>query len=267
MAPESEADPIDVLQKSSDSEAARPESVPNIRGDDKPPYARFTVQLVSSSLLAAVSVFAIADSTTRNQWDTMPLALLCFAVAAILALGARSTWLRIAAVREEGDTVTNRRRVIVTSSVVVVGLLTGGAILGRTIGQNRTEAAQLNADLRRLTDVGARISKARNAAGSTIDSYVRMYEAIEPDVKELETTLRRLKTELSLYDTKFPAQHDDTSKSIAGMETGLQRVTLLKQQIEVAKNIDRLQAFQKADTWRMQMLPLLAHEEDLDKAK
>ena len=175
---------------------------------------------------------------------------------------------RIAAVGSEGEIAPKRRRrVMVTSSVIVIGLLAGAATVGRVIGQNRAESVQLTTDLKHMTDVGERVSKARSAVDSTMDSYVQMYEAIEPDVKEMETTLQRLRTELGLYDTKFPAQHDDTSKSISGMDKGLQRVMLLKQQIEVAKNIDTLQASQKTDAWKRDMLPLLTQEEDLDKTK
>ena len=51
------------------------------------------------------------------------------------------------------------------------------------------------------------------------------------------------------------------------METGLQHVTLIKQQIEAAKRIDALHPGQQLAAWKMQMLPLLASEEALDKSK
>ena len=116
-----------------------------------------------------------------------------------------------------------------------------------------------------MTTGGNRISKARGAVEATIASYLQMYKAIEPDVEELESTLRRLKTELAVYDRKFPAQHDQTSKSIAGIETGLRRAALLKRQIEVAKQIDALGPRQQFAAWQTLMLPLLANEEALDK--
>src|SRR5262249_10196013 len=102
---------------------------------------------------------------------------------------------------------------------------------------------------------------------ANIDSYVQMYKNIEPDVKDLESTLRRLTTELAVYDGKFPMQHEQTTKSIAGMETGLQRMALIKQQIETAKQIDALDPGQQFAGWKMQMVPLLASEEKLDKSK
>jgi hypothetical protein len=118
-----------------------------------------------------------------------------------------------------------------------------------------------------MNTVGDRISKARSAVEATIPSYVQMYKTIEPDVQELEPTLRRLKTELALYDGKFPAQHEQTSKSIADMETGLRRMALLKQQIEVSKQIEALDPNQQFAAWKAQMQPLLDSEEALDKAK
>jgi hypothetical protein len=146
-------------------------------------------------------------------------------------------------------------------------MLAGAVLVGIVIGQNRTEAAQLSADLKRMAEVGDRVSKARTAVGSTMESYVKMYEAIEPDVQDLEATLQRLKSELGIYDSKFPSQHETTAKSIVGIETGMQRATLLKQQIEVAKKISDLPPLEMSQVWREQMLPLLTQEDNLDKAK
>ena len=42
---------------------------------------------------------------------------------------------------------------------------------------------------------------------------------------------------------------------------------ILKQQIELAKQIKTLQSSQQIDVWKKEMLPLLSKEEDLDKAK
>lgn len=118
-----------------------------------------------------------------------------------------------------------------------------------------------------MTTVGNRISKARSDVGATIASYVEMYKTIAPDVQDLESTLGQLKTELAVYDSKFPGQHEQTAQSIAGMETGLRRMTLLKQQIEVAKQIEALDSSEQVPAWRTQMLPLLTEEDALTKAK
>ncbi len=150
---------------------------------------------------------------------------------------------------------------------MTLATFTGAAAVGAAIGQSRAEAIQLAADLHHMTAVGNRISKARSAVEATIASYVQMYTAIAPDVQELETTLRRRKTEFGVYDGNFPAQHEQTSKSIAGMETGLRRTTLLKLQIDVSKQIDALDPAQQFAAWKAQMQPLLTSEEALDKAK
>jgi hypothetical protein len=115
--------------------------------------------------------------------------------------------------------------------------------------------------------VGDRISKARNAVEATIPSHVQMYKTIEPDVQDLESTFRRLKTELALYNGKFPAQHEQIAKNIRGMETGLRRMALLKQEIEVSKQIEALGPNQQFAEWQAQMQPLLESEDALDKAK
>jgi tetratricopeptide (TPR) repeat protein len=267
-AAEPEVVAINATQEASLGESVQREAVPKPHTDN-PPYAQFTAWLVSSSLLASVSVFEMADATTRGQWDNTAVAVIALLVAAVLARSAQMAWRRIVAAEGEDDAMLKRRqrRIIVTSFLIAMVLFTGAAIVGSAIGQNRAEAAQLTADFKRMIDIGERVSKARSAADSTIASYVQMYEDIEPDVQELESTLRQLKTELALYDTKFPAQHDDTSKSLAGIEQGLRRAMILKQQIELAKQIKTLQSSQQIDVWKKEMLPLLSKEEDLDKAK
>jgi hypothetical protein len=159
------------------------------------------------------------------------------------------------------------RRVLRNSAIIILLLFTSAAIVGAAIGQNRAESVQLAADLGRMNTVGDRITKARNAVEANIPAYVLMYKTIEPDVQELDPTFRRLKTELALYDGKFSAQHEQTFKSIAAMETGLRRMTLLKQQIELAKQIEVLNPSQQFGAWKTQMLPLLDSEEALDKTK
>jgi hypothetical protein len=233
------------------------------------PYATFVSLALLSALFISVVVFNVADGLARSLWDATISTVIATVVAVLLARSARRAWRRVVAVEPEADAMLKRRhrRVLRNSAIIVLLFFTSAAIVGAAIGQNRAEAVQLAADLDRMNTVGDRISKARSGVEATIPSYVQMYKTIEPDVQELEPTLRRLKTELALYDGKFPAQHEQTSKSIAGMETGLRRMALLKQQIEVSKQIEALDPNQQFAAWKAQMQPLLDSEEALDKAK
>jgi hypothetical protein len=216
-----------------------------------------------------VVVFNVADEFVRNRWEATISTVVATVVAVLLARSALGAWRRVIAVEPETDAILKRRhrRVLRNGAIIILLFFTSAAIVGAAIGQNRAEAVQLSADLDRMNTVGDRISKARSAVEATIPSYVQMYKTIERDVQELEPILRRLKTELALYDGKFPAQHEQTSKSIAGMETGLRRMVLLKQQIEVSKQIEALDPNQQFAAWKAQMQPLLDSEEALNKAK
>lgn len=233
------------------------------------PYATFVSLVLGSAIFISVVVFNVADGFARNRWEATISTVVATVAAVLLARSARGAWRRVVAVEQEADAMLKRRhrRVLRNSAIIVLLFFTSAAIVGAAIGQNRAEAVQLAADLDRMNTVGDRISKARSAVEATIPSYVQMYKTIEPDVQELEPTLRRLKTELALYDGKFPAQHEQTSKSIADMETGLRRMALLKQQIEVSKQIEALDPNQQFAAWKAQMQPLLDSEEALDKAK
>jgi hypothetical protein len=236
---------------------------------ERAPYAIFVSFALGSALLLSVSVFNVAEALARNRWEATISTVVATVAAALLARSARGAWRRVVGIEPETDVSLRRRhrRVLWNGVVIVLLFFTGAAAVGAAIGQSRAEAIQLAADLEHMSTVGNRISKARSAVEATITSYVQMYKAITPDVEELESTMRRLKTELGVYDRKFPAQHEQTSKSIAGMETGLRRTTLLKQQIDVSKQIDALDPAHQFAAWQTQMLPLLTSEEALDKAK
>ena len=94
-----------------------------------------------------------------------------------------------------------------------------------------------------------------------------MYESIETNVQELNSTLRRLRTELDVYDSKFPNQHEETAKSIHSIEVGLRRASLLNRQIAVAKEIAPLDPATQWDAWQAKMQPLLQDEDALDNIK
>jgi hypothetical protein len=94
-----------------------------------------------------------------------------------------------------------------------------------------------------------------------------MYKSIETDVQKFDTTLRRLQTDLGVYDGKFPDQHDETVKSIHGIELGLKRASLLKQEIGVAKEIESLDSALQWSVWQNKMQPLLDAENALDNVK
>lgn len=233
------------------------------------PYATFVSLLLGSALFISVVVFNVADWFVRNHWGATISTAVATVAAVLLARSAWGAWRRVVAVEPETDSMLKlrHRRVLRNSTIIILLFFTSAALVGAAIGQNRAEAVQLAADLQQMRTIGGRISKARNAAEATVPSYVQMYKAIEPDVQVLESTLQRLKSELAVYDGKFPAQHKQTSENIAGMETGLRRMTLLMQQIAIAKQIEAIDPSQQFAAWKTHMQPLLTSEGALDSAK
>jgi zinc-ribbon domain len=171
------------------------------------PYATFVSLVLGSALFVSVVVFDVADGLARNRWDATISTVVATVAAVLLARSARGAWRQVVAVEPETDAMLRRlhRRVLRNSAIIILLFFTSAAIVGAAIGHNRAEAVQLAADLDRMNTVGGRISKARSAVEATIPSYVQMYKTIEPDVQELEPTLRRLKTELALGGHPKPA--------------------------------------------------------------
>jgi hypothetical protein len=144
--------------------------------------------------------------------------------------------------------------------------LGSAALLGSVIGQNRAEAAQLNFDIENQKELAARITKARNAVGDTIPCYLAMYTVIESDVK-YSTVLLRLRSELPVYNSKFPNEAAAMQKYSNTVEREIRRSDLLKKQIAIAKQIALLYEYQQGPAWRSEMLPILEEEDALDKSK
>ena len=206
-----------------------------------PPYALFVTFGISSSLLASVALFIFGESIAERKWVAPIVTVLALVLGTVVAKYALSRWRRIS----ELETLSGRDskrppRVLRTGLALILLMMSGAISFGFVIGENRIEAAALSADLQRMNELGDRISNARNGVERTIHSYVQMYRTIEPDVEDLNSTFNRLKEELAVYDSKFPSHHEQTANTIASMDIGSRRMSLLKQQIAVAKALDLL---------------------------
>jgi hypothetical protein len=236
---------------------ASPESRP-------PTYAVFAVQILSSALLASLVVFNVADEAARGHWSsTLPSIVAALILLFVVGLVVKG-WHRLRDTDRENN-VSYGKKILSRGVVFTLLFMFTAGIVGNAIGRNGDEAAQMASDFRTMSLVGDRISQARNAVDRTIASHVEMYKSIEGDVEQFDTILQRLRTEINLYDGKFPSQHDETAKSIQSIEIGIKRATLLKKQIEVAKEIEPLGPDAQWDEWQHKMQPLLDEEDALDK--
>ena len=187
----------------------------------------------------------------------------------LVGVAVKRTWTQI--VVTESSTAAGhkrRRRALVKSGVFVVLFFSISALVGSVIAQNGLEAARIQADLKEMNVVGDRISKARTPAeGATIDWYVRMYLALEPDVDRLNMVLHRLQSEYPAYAARFPDEGAQERNFIANLDISIRRMGLLKRQIAVAKKIDGLDESESRAAWVNEMIPVMKEEDDLDQTK
>lgn len=245
-------------------------NVPQVNPPPEPaPYARFVLLFLSSALLIAGAIFGFADALARNQWDGTVWIGLSMLAAIFLALGARKYLKRIFFAEPNSDVKFKRRHrhVAVTSAVVVVVFFTIAAASGTVLAQKRTILVAYNTDLDREVGLADRLGKAQSAGERTIPSQLQVYAAIEPLVLDYESTLIRLRTETASYDAEFPENHQRTSENIGILERELKRSRLLKQQIDVAKQIGALDSDGQMAAWRSDMQPLLDQENALDSTR
>lgn len=236
------------------------------------PYATFTVSYLAGILSSSCAIFAIAYGLADNEFgdDATVFLVVSLLAASLLLVASGRSWRRIVAI-EAPDGVAlkqRRRRVLVKAVLFALFFGTISAAIGYAIGQNQAEAARIKADLAEMRETGHRISKARTPNGSaTIDWYVQMYKSIEPSVDHLEAVLRRLVTEYPSYGAKFPQSASSVSSTVSDFNVGIQRMNLLKKQIDVAKRIEGQDEDLQRLVWRSDMIPLLEQEDALDKSK
>jgi hypothetical protein len=242
---------------------------PPTQTSPSPPYAAFASIMVGFALCLSVIVFNIGVAISRSAWDADLSTCLAGAVGTALVYHAVVVWRRLVTAEPENDTVLQLRprRVLRASIVLTVLTLTAAGLVGVAIGKSRREAKQLEADLGEIGVIGQRISAARSNVERTVESYVQMYKKVEPDVIALKVVMERLKDELAVFDSKFPAQHTTTMASVANIETGLKRMKLLTEQIAVAKQIELVPDTSQFSAWQSRMQPLLDREEELDSKK
>ncbi len=236
---------------------------------ENPPYAVFVSTLLGCLLLLSVVIFNAADAFARKRWNSRTSTLLATLGGCLLVGACWQAWKRLIAVEPETDLKLKFRHhnVIVTTVVFTLVFFAISATVGLVIGRNGAEMTQLATESNRMAALGRRISEGRNAAEATVPSQIMMYEKIEPDVQEWESSLGRLRADFAIYDAKFPDRHQETAKYIADVDVGLRRAALLKQQIAVAKAIKLFDAHEQWVGWQTRMQPLLDQDNALDSTK
>ena len=248
-------------------DALTPATASSVEQTQAPPYAAFVLRMLFCAVLIAFAILNIALSIPRNRWDQTSSTAVAIIAAILLARAAHRSWHGVLISEPQTDTVRRRnRKVILTSTAIVITLFLIAAVTGTVIGQGREELLHVNADSELMSEIGKRISTARTEAERTVPEQLRMYTAIESDVGEFDSALRRLRTELAAWDSHHPEQHESTIKSISAVDIALRRSELLKQQIATAKRIDQLDATQQWAVWVSEMKPLLQREDALENA-
>jgi hypothetical protein len=236
---------------------------------EQPPYAAFTLWFISTVGLYSCADFAIFQALARDTFSANAITVLiaCIALGTVCTEGMRRAWRRVASTEVSGDDVIRRRRKRVIVKTVVFGILflAAAAGTGYAIGQSGAQAAQVEGDMAEMRSLGGRITKARSPVGNPgISWYIQMYPQIEPDVIKLDNVLHRLATEYPAYAANFPGQDEQTRQFVANINTDIERMTLLEQEIAVAKKIQTVDESQQFSVWTAEMDPLLKKEDALD---
>lgn len=229
-----------------------------------PPYSIFVSLSLGLFLCLSLLAFSAADDLAHGYLQISAVAI----TAAVLAIGFMVAmpfiWGRIEN-RDPNQPV--QQKVLVLAIIFLLLSVGTSAMVGRAIGISGSETGQLLADSEERKMLGAAIARARSSTQSSVPSQIAMYKEIGPAVERFDVVLHRLEIELPIYDEKFPSQHYNTFATLRWVKTDLKRNEFLKQQIQVAANIEFADGATREKVWKEQMQPLLDDEAEYVPSK
>lgn len=230
-----------------------------------PPVVRFVLLALGTMMSISVIGFAAADDIARSGLSiSIPLLVAIFVLPFLLYYDGKTLGsLKRLSVANEA---VGQARVRLLRQSIVFGVLfvVIASAVGYAIGTSGNETLRLIADEDLYTKIGDRISEQRNSAANTLAGQIAMYDKLEPDVRAFAVICATLHEELTVYDGKFPSQHQTTGTSLHHIDNGAKRAALLLQQIEVARRIAPLNETQQWIVWKNDMQPLLDEENALN---
>jgi len=228
------------------------------------PYAIFVALVLSLSLCLAFLAFRVADDVAHGYLHLFPVAIITAVLAAGFMIPMPWIWNKIES-RDQNTAV--QKRVLVLSIVILLLFVVVSAVTGEAIGATGSEESQLLADLAERRQLGRDITQARNSMQGSTPSQIAVYKELGAGVERFDEVLHRLELELSIYDRKFPAQHANTFATLRWVKTDLKRNDLLKQEIQVATDLEYLGTATQEQLWKERMQPLLDEEAEYVPSK
>lgn len=235
-----------------------------VASSQMPPYAVFVGLVLGLSLCLALLAFNTADDVAHGYLHIFPVAIIAAVLAAGFMIPMPSIWNKIES-RDQNASV--QRRVLVLSIVFLLLFVGLSAVAGEAIGAMGKEAGQLLADSAERLSLGKGIVQVRGSMRGSIPSQIAAYKEIGPAVERFDVVLHRLEIELPIYDKKFPARHSSTSATLRWVKTDLRRNDLLKQEIQVAADLEFSSAATQEQLWKERMQPLRDAEEEFAPSK
>jgi hypothetical protein len=229
-----------------------------------PPYAIFVGLVLGLSLCLAILAFNTADDVAHGYLHIFPVPIIAAVLGAGFMIPMPSIWNKIES-RDRNASV--QRRILVLSIVFLLLFVGSSAVAGKAIGAMGKEAGQLLADSAERRRLGKDIAQVRGSMQGSIPSQIAIYKEIGPVVERFDVVLHRLEIELPIYDKKFPAQHSNTFTMLRWVETDIRRNDLLKQEIQVAADIEFSDAATQEQLWKERMQPLRDAEEEYAPSK
>ena len=231
----------------------------------EPPVVRFVLLALGTMLTVSVIAFAVSDDIARSALSVwLPLLVAVFILPFLLYLTIKTLGtLKYLTVANEA---VGQARIRLLKQSIVFGVLFTiiSSGVGYGIGTSGSETHRMLADEDRYAAVGKRISDQRNSGGTTVPTQIAMYDRLEPDVRDFARICATLHAELTVFDGKYPSQHQTTEASLHNIDNGAKRAGLLLQEIEVARRIASLESTQQWSVWKSDMVPLLDQEDALN---
>lgn len=231
-------------------------------------YSRFAVPLTVAVFSVPAMLFSLADNLARRHFSSGML-VASFAVVTVISLVmAVRERARLRSTAQTSPEVSENIRKI-EKIALIFALLFGAStfLIGYFAGVSGSETKMFMSHLSKRRELGIRISAIRQRAGEDIPAQIQMYKSISGEVEELDALIRQLRAEFAIYEAKYRVKDEEKKSIVQSFDTDAAWLGIMKKEIALAKELDKMQEAARSEHWTSDMVPLLIQEEFAARTK
>jgi hypothetical protein len=228
-------------------------------------YFWLSAEVITASVLIALALFWLAAMIASGNPElqshmTGSGGILVGLI--VVSFGLSRSWKKLQFIEPNSDPTFRKKQKRFSQIAGVFAVLCSAVAIaaGTQVGECDSSVSRFGADVQQNADTMQAIGNARSGA-TTIDSYIHVYESIEPKVAQARGMISRLRNEIPRC-AGFQSRAQRFERMFDNID---QQLALLSQEIAAAKSIDSSPEAERERVWQSKLVPLIDQEASLEK--